>query len=139
MLMAMLLMAGIAKADAQIIERATEWLTKRPKEITIVDSNHERLVELRPRTVAAFVIEGEPMIYVNRDSWVFKCTAGGDRMCALLLAATICHEMAHVDGADEVTAQKAEEALWKRFMLAGYVSRAKGEAYLQEMLARRKK
>ena len=38
--------------------------------------------------------------------------------------------MAHIDGADEAKARRAEEQLWAEFVLAGRVERGRGLRYL---------
>ena len=53
------------------------------------------------------------------------------------LAAIIWHEMAHIDGADEAAAQRAEEQLWREFILGGPVDRTRGMQYLALLQKRR--
>jgi hypothetical protein len=53
------------------------------------------------------------------------------------LATIIWHEMAHIDGADEAAAQRAEEQLWTEFVLAQRVDRARGMQYLALLKRRR--
>jgi hypothetical protein len=46
--------------------------------------------------------------------------------------------MAHIDGADEVAAQEAEEQLWREFIVSQRVDRDRGMRYLALLEKRRK-
>ena len=54
------------------------------------------------------------------------------------VAITIWHEMAHIDRADEATAQRAEEQLWTEFVVAGRADRFQGMRYLALLKNRRR-
>jgi hypothetical protein len=45
--------------------------------------------------------------------------------------------MAHIDGADEVAAQEAEEQLWREFIVSQRVDRTRGMKYLALLKKRR--
>ena len=54
-----------------------------------------------------------------------------------VLATIIWHEMAHIDGADEANARRAEEDLWTQFVVARRVDSARGLNYLGLLKKRR--
>ena len=49
------------------------------------------------------------------------------------LAAVIWHEMAHLDGADERGARKAESTLWASFVRDGLIDQLTGLRYLSAL------
>lgn len=51
----------------------------------------------------------------------------------LMLAAVICHELAHVDGCDEAQARERETALWQEFVKSSRVDSSIGLTYLAEL------
>jgi len=53
------------------------------------------------------------------------------------LAIIVWHEMAHLDGADEQTAQLREEALWEEFVAKRVVDADRGRRYLRLLSNRR--
>ena len=53
-----------------------------------------------------------------------------------MLASIICHEMAHIGGADEAEAQRKEEQLWTQFSLDGKVDQITALRYLAQLNAR---
>ena len=53
-----------------------------------------------------------------------------------MLATVIWHEMAHLDGADERGARKAEEDLWVRFVRDGVADKLTALRYLNALKRR---
>jgi hypothetical protein len=53
-----------------------------------------------------------------------------------MLATIIWHEMAHLDGADERGARKAEQDLWTRFVRDGVCDEVTGLRYLRALASR---
>lgn len=71
----------------------------------------------RPVVSVAYVVSGEPLIYVVRSSEAFKKAAKGD---ARQLAATIAHEIMHIQrGAHEGPAYAEELRVLKAFKVGG--------------------
>ncbi len=53
-----------------------------------------------------------------------------------MLASIVWHEMAHLRGADEADAQRAEEELWTRFVRDQAIERDCGLRYLNQLKKR---
>jgi hypothetical protein len=87
--------------------------------------------------VEAFVNRGSPVVYLVRQGVTLQSALKGPGIFDYALATIIWHEMAHIDGADEEAAQKAEERLWMEFILAQRVDRARGMRYLALLKKRR--
>jgi hypothetical protein len=64
------------------------------------------------------------------------CRPSGDRFYEHVLASIIWHEMAHLDGADERGAQRAEEQLWTRFVRDGIFDQVTALRYLNALTKR---
>jgi hypothetical protein len=76
------------------------------------------------------------VIYVNCRSEIVRQAAAGMNLYVVVLAAVIHHEAAHVNGASEDDARRAEVEFLRLQLERGQLSPAVGEAYLQ-LLARR--
>ena len=119
------------------ISRALRLLPRQPEKIVLVE---EKIVLVeradgsplhpgKPRT-EAFVNRGGREVFLVRQGVTLQATLKGPGIFEYALATVIWHEMAHIAGADEAGAQQAEEQLWKEFVLAQRVDRAKGMRYL---------
>ena len=87
--------------------------------------------------VEAFVNRGGRVVYLIRQGVTLQATLKGPGIFDYALATVIWHEMAHIDGADEVAAQEAEEQLWREFIVSQRVDRTRGMRYLALLKKRR--
>ena len=69
--------------------------------------NATRLHEGKPN-VEAFVNQGSRVVYLVRQGVTLQGALKGRGVFDYALAAIIWHEMAHIDGADEPAAQRAD-------------------------------
>lgn len=105
---------GKSPGDVRI-RTALDWLPRQPDvpiEVIDVDRITARIGR-EVRTACAFVIRGVRRIYVSSKCPVYR-DADRNALDAIGLAAVIGHEMAHLDGADEVTARQVEETLVRK-------------------------
>jgi hypothetical protein len=104
-----------APARDPLIRLALDWLPRQPDvPIEVVDVDRLAAVLQRGvRTACAFVIRGVPRIYVSSRCPAYR-RAAHNPLDAIGLAAVIGHEMAHLDGADEVSAREVEVGLVQR-------------------------
>ena len=117
------------------IARALKLLPRQPEKVILVDA------DVRPglseRHVEAFVTHGQRVVYLVRQGVTLQRALNGPGIFDCALATVIWHEMAHIDGADEPTAQREEENLWRQFVLARRVDSAVGMKYLALLKKRR--
>jgi len=109
--------------------------------VVIVDMN-EAGVDIRDalRRIDAFVTKGGGrVVYLASCSEVLQGALKGWSLHEHVLAAIIWHEMAHIDGADEIEAQRREEALLTEYILAEQVDRVEGMRYLADLRSRRRR
>jgi hypothetical protein len=120
------------------IARALRLLPRQPKKVVVVDAETSSPV-LRDKLphVEAFINRGEPVVYLVRQGETLNRADSGQRVFDYVLATIIWHEMAHLDGADEVAAQQAEEGLWLEFVLSRRVDNGRGLRYLVLLKKRR--
>jgi hypothetical protein len=64
----------------------------------------------------SFVVKGRREIFLTNHSAVLAGALRGSRLHEHILATIVWHEMAHLDGADERRARKAEQDLWTRYV-----------------------
>ena len=113
------------------VARVIRLLPRPPEKVVVIDADisgqslHDKL-----QHVEGFVIRGERVVHLVRQSDTLQRAVKGPGIFDYALAITIWHEMAHIDGADEATAQRAEEQLWTEFVVAGRVDRVQGMRYL---------
>ena len=81
----------------------------------------------------AFTMEQSKVVYLVQQSAMLQEAQRGSRFHEYVLATIIWHEMAHLDGADERGARRAEEELWTRFILSGILDRENGLRYLDAL------
>jgi hypothetical protein len=119
------------------IGRALRLLPRQPEKIVLVeraDGSHEHMGK---PNVEAFVNRGGRVVYLVRQGATLQATLKRPGIFDYALATVIWHEMAHIDGADEAAAQRAEEQLWKEFILARRVESGIGQRYLALLQKRR--
>ena len=90
----------------------------------------------KPRT-EAFAYRGGRVVYLIRQGATLQAALKRAEIFDCALATIIWHEMAHIDGADEVAAQEAEEQLWREFIVSQRVDRTRGMRYLALLEKRR--
>ena len=114
----------------EAIARALRLLPRQPERVVLVErADGANAHKGKPR-VEAFVNRVGKLVYLIRQGPTLQAAVKGAGIFDYALAAIIWHEMAHIDGADEPAAQRAEEQLWKEFILANRVDRARGMRYL---------
>ena len=125
-----------ANSYSDALDRASRMLPRQPEKIVIVERpTAPDQPAGKPRE--AFINLGEPTVYLVRQGATLQRASEGPGIFDFALAAIIWHEMAHIDGADEPAAQRAEEQLWKGFILGGRVDRTRGMQYLALLHGRR--
>jgi hypothetical protein len=120
------------------VQRAVALLPRRPARVSVInvdDAKPEQREYLRK--LQAFILRGSNVVYLPMHGEVLKAALQGSRFHLYMLATVIWHEMAHLDGADEARARRAEEELWTRFMLVGTVDRDAALGYLAILKKRR--
>jgi hypothetical protein len=128
--------AGPSAYD-EAIARALRLLPRQPEKIEVVERD-ERSDARNGTHVEAFVNQGGRVVYLVRQGVNLQAALKGSGIFDYALATVIWHEMAHIDGADEVAAQEAEEQLWREFIVSQRVDRDRGMRYLALLEKRRK-
>ena len=120
------------------IERVLTMLPKRPAQVVIVDPNQAG-VDVRSNLLRmdAFIIKGGRAVYLTSRSDVLQGALKGWALHEHILATIIWHEMAHIEGADEVEAQRREEALLTEYIISERVDRVEAMRYLATLKGRR--
>jgi len=121
----------------EAIARAVRLLARQPGRIVLVERADEVHVHRGRPNVEAFVYRGNAVVYLVRQGATLQGALKRGDIFDYALAAIVWHEMAHIDGADEPTAQRAEEQLWKEFIVTQRVDRARGMKYLALLSDRR--
>jgi hypothetical protein len=121
----------------QAVTNAVKRLPKRPPVVSIVDAD-EATPKVRESMLKldAFITKGGRVVYVVKQSAVLEGAARGSALYECMLASIIWHEMAHIDGADERGARRAEEQLWTQFVRDAAVDPITGLRYLQALTTR---
>lgn len=115
----------------EAVRRAMELLPRRPDHIVIVDvTETTALLRDHLQHVDAFVTTGDKTVYLKKQGQSLQHAAKGPPFYDYVLAGTIWHEMAHIEGCDEPGARLAERQLWKTFMLRGQVEMEAATRYL---------
>ena len=135
-LLGLLISAPVAYAQSahdmdDAVRRAIALLPKRPGDVEIVDmATATKLLRDHLKHVDAFVTTGVEIVYLKKQGPSLQQEMGRPRSDDYVLAGTIWHEMAHIEGNDERGAQRAEQQLWRTFMLQGRVDTAVATRYL---------
>src|SRR5215471_3675376 len=129
---------GAASGDSpnvRAMRRALALLPRLPTNIdlTVTDAEEaEPGVRERLLTLEAFIIRGGGrVIYIVKQGSVLRGAAKGSREYTYVLAGIIWHEMAHIAGADERAARKAERDLWATFVRDQRIDEGFGLRYLK--------
>jgi len=134
------LLPGATRAASSydpILERVLKLLPKRPLAVAVIDPNQaEPDVRRTLLTLDAFITKGGRVVYLTSHSEVLQGALKGSKLCDHILATIVWHEMAHIDGADEVEAQRREEELWTAFLREERVDRIQGLRYLKALKSR---
>jgi len=126
-----------SKAYERAVHNAVERLPRRSPLVSIIDADEARPgVRESMRKLDAFVTKGGKIVYVVKQSAVLERAASGSPLYECMLASIIWHEMAHIDGADERGARRAEEQLWAQFVRDQAVDTIAGLRYLQALTRR---
>jgi hypothetical protein len=134
---------GLSSAEAarsaydDAIGRALRLLPRQPKDVVLVERSEELSVHPGKPRAEAFVNQGGRVVYLVRQGVTLQAALKGPGIFDYVLAIIIWHEMAHIDGADEAAAQRAEEQLWTQFVAAQRVDPARGIRYLALLKKRR--
>jgi hypothetical protein len=115
-------------------------LPKHPAQVVIVDPNQAE-VDVRSTLlgIEAFITKGSRVVYLTSHGEVLQGALKGWSLHEYILASIIWHEMAHIDGADEIEAQRREEALWTRYVMDERVDPGEGLRHLSALRSRRGK
>jgi len=115
----------------EAVRRALELLPRQPGHIVIVDvTETTALLRDHLQHVDAFVTTGDKTVYLKKQGQSLQYAVKGPRFYDYVLAGTIWHEMAHIEGRDERGARLAEQQLWRTFMLRGQVEMEAATRYL---------
>jgi hypothetical protein len=128
--------AGPSPYD-EAVTRAVRLLPRQPDQIVVVERGDGSDVRSGKAHVEAFVNHGGRVIYLLEQGVTLQATLKGPGIFDYALAIIIWHEMAHIDGADEAAAQRAEEQLWMEFIITQRVDGARGMRYLALLKKRR--
>jgi hypothetical protein len=125
-----------AAVERRALTSALRLLPRLPGRVAVLDAT-EASPESRPTLLRldAFVISGNPVIYVVRQSPLLRAaaSAGPSSFYVHALAAVLWHEMAHLEGADEAEARRREQELWRTFVRDQRVDGVAGLAYLSAL------
>jgi predicted Zn-dependent protease len=84
------------------------------------------------RKMEAFITKGGRDVYLTRHGAVLQGALKEWTLHEHILATIIWHEMAHIEGADEIEAQRREEALLMDYIMADRVDR-RGDALSRDV------
>jgi hypothetical protein len=126
------------------VARAIAQLPRRPIHVTVIDANdakpevRETLLKLDAFTLRldTVTMDRSKVVYLVKQSTVLQEAAKGSQLYEHVLASIIWHEMAHLDGADERGARRAEEQLWTRFVRDGIFDQVTALRYLSALTKR---
>jgi hypothetical protein len=114
-----------------VVRRVLNLLPRQPVQVKVFDTDDTtELLKSKYAHVEGFVLDGNPAVFLRKQSSTFQHALAGPGIWDYALAITVWHEMAHLDGADERHAQEKEEELWRQFVVAGRVDTRRGMAYL---------
>jgi hypothetical protein len=131
-------------AYERAVAHAIAALPRRPIDVAVIDADEgrpevrETLLKLDAFTLRldAVTMDRSQVVYLVKQSTVLQEAAKGSRFYEHVLASIIWHEMAHLDGADERGARRAEEQLWTRFVRDGIFDQVTALRYLNALANR---
>jgi hypothetical protein len=101
------------------LARVLRLLPRPPDTIVVVDADTSgRSLHRSLQHVEGFVIHGERVVRLVRQGETLQRAMKGGGIFDYALAIIVWHEMAHIDGADEAAARRADEQLWAEFVRA---------------------
>ena len=126
------------------VSRAIAQLPRRPIHVVVINADEanpavrETLLKLDAFTLGldAVTMDRSRVVYLVEQSAVLQEATKGSRFYEHVLASIIWHEMAHLDGADERGARRAEEQLWTRFVRDGISDQVTALRYLKALTPR---
>jgi hypothetical protein len=122
----------------RVVARAVKLLPQRPQRVVVVDADSvPPALRRRIQSAEGFVTPGDDTVYLKKQGLTFHHALRGAGDWDYALATIIWHEMAHIDGADEVEAQHQEELLWRQFIVERRIDAGKGLRYLALLRKRR--
>ena len=120
-----------------VLERVIRLLPRRPGPVVVFDADTaEPALKQRLLRLDSFVVRDRREIYLTKHSAVLAGALKGSRFFDHILATIIWHEMAHLDGADEHGARKAEQDLWTRYVRDQVCDEVTALRYLQALTMR---
>jgi hypothetical protein len=120
------------------IRRVLALLPHRPEKVQVLDPDRATSdVKARLQHVDGFADPRERVVYLNLRGYVLQHALKGAGVWDYVAAIVVWHEMAHIDGAPEVEAQRQEEDLWQQFIVSRKVDGGQGLAYLRLLRKRR--
>ena len=115
----------------QAVRRAIDLLPRPPPHVAVVDVDSSTpLLRAKLRGVDAFVAPDQRVIFIRMHGRALQSAVKHRASFDFVLAAVIWHEMAHLEGADEAAAQRAEEELCAQFIVGRRVSAELGLRHL---------
>ena len=90
----------------------------------------------RLRRLDAFTVQGNGVTYLVDGSELLRDAQRGSAFRRAALAAVVWHQMAHLEGANERGARKAEADLWTNFVRDGLTDHLTGLRYLRALEGR---
>lgn len=124
-------------AERQALVNALRLLPRLPARVAVIDADEARPeVKATLLTLDSFVVQGSPVVYVVRQSALFRGAVDGSAVLTYALASVVWHEMAHSDGDDERAARKKEEELWTTFVRDQRVDQVTALRYLTALAKR---
>ena len=116
---------------------AAALLPSCPARISVMDvTGAASGARARALTLDAFTVPGNGWIYVVQQSELLRRARSGCKVYIAVLATVLWHEMAHLAGAEEREARRAEEQLWTTFIRRGLVDHLTGLRYLEGLRRR---
>jgi hypothetical protein len=129
---------GDCRPCEETVGRALKLLPRQPERVVVVDMDRSTaLLRTKMAHTDAFVTTGLRIVYVRKQGATFQQALKRQAFSDHVLAIVIWHEMAHLDGADEPAAQRAEEDLWSQYVVGRRVPADPGMAYLTLLRQRR--
>lgn len=126
-----------AEMERGALVKALKLLPRLPVRIAVLDAT-EAKPQVRERLLSldAFIVKGSAVVYIVKQSPLFRAAVNGSSVHIHAVAAVIWHEMAHVDGAQEREARAREEALWTSYIRDQLIDEVVALRYLSALKRR---